>query len=146
MSGAIAAAEAVVEGGAKIAAGGFAKLPWIIAGAMTLVGAAGAGAGLWYRSEWKACEASVALDANKAEEKLRAAQAADAALRNRIEAQLAPIVKQLEDQANATQVALAKVPSDPSCAHTRAADAYDGSVRPERRQQADPGKPRSARP
>ena len=51
----------------------------------------------------------------------------------------------IEEQANATQVALAKVPSNPSCAHTPAADAYDGSVRPGGRQpvlvQRDPPGP-----
>ena len=51
------------------------------------------------------------LDTARAEEKVNAAKAADAAMTCVLEEQLAPVVADLRRQANATQVALAKVPS-----------------------------------
>jgi hypothetical protein len=92
--------------------------------------AAGAGGTLWYRAEYESCRAAVATAAAEAEEKLNAAKATDAAFARALEQRLAPITKAIEEQANATQVALAKVPSNPDCARTPAAAAFDGSVRP----------------
>jgi hypothetical protein len=120
--------------------GGLGWLPWAIAGVSL---AAGAGGTLWYRAQYESCRASVAIEAAKAEEKLNAQKAADAAFTRALERQLAPITRAIEEQANATQLALAKVPSNPSCAHTPAADAFDGSVRP-RDQQAGAGAARPA--
>jgi hypothetical protein len=102
---------------------GLGWAPWAIAAA-ALVGA------LWYRGEYQSCRAAVATEAARAEEKLNAQKATDAAFTRVLEQQLAPLTKAIEEQANATQVALAKVPSNPNCAHTAAGDAFDGSVRP----------------
>jgi len=66
------AAETAAEG-AVASAGGFLSglswLPWAIAAGSLAIGAGGT---LWYRAEWKDCQASVAIDAAKAEEKVRA--------------------------------------------------------------------------
>jgi hypothetical protein len=97
--------------------------PWVIA-------AAAVACALWYRGEYQSCRAAVATEAARAEEKLNAQKAADAAFTRALEQRLAPITKAIEEQANATQLALAKVPSNPICAHTPAAAAFDGSVRP----------------
>lgn len=132
--------------GAKVAAratGILSWLPWAIA-AVSLVG--GAGGTLWYRSEWKDCQASVAIDAAKAAEKVATAKGADAELRRQLSESLAPIVSDLRKQANDTQVALAKVQSDPRCTGTPAARAFDSVVRPAGAGQAGPGQPGQARP
>jgi hypothetical protein len=101
--------------------------PWAIAG-LCLLGA------LWYRGEYQKCAASVAGETAKAEAQANAWKQADAKHTRALERQLAPVTKAIEEQANATQIALARVPSNPSCAHTPAADAFDGSVRPAARQ------------
>ncbi|MBV8409124.1 MAG: hypothetical protein JOY64_15955 [Alphaproteobacteria bacterium] len=134
----VAEAERTVAG----VASGLRWLPWAIAGVAIV---AGAGGTLWYRGQYLACQASVALDAAKAEEKLNAQKAADAAFTRTLELKLAPITKAIEEQANATQLALAKVPSNPNCARTPAAAAFDGSVRPDG-QQAGAGPARPAGP
>lgn len=114
-------------------------LPWILA-------AAGLGGALWYRGELKDCRASVAIDAVKAQELVRGQKAADAEFRRQLSESLAPIVDDLRKQANDTQVALARVQSDPNCGRTPAARAFDGVVRPVGGGQADPGRSRPARP
>lgn len=114
-------------------------VPWALA-------VAGIGGTLWYRGELKECQASVAIDANKAEERLRRQQAADSELRRLLSESLAPIVEDLRRQTNDTQLALARVPSDPTCGRTPAARAFDGVVRPGGGGQADPGPSRPARP
>lgn len=117
--------------------------PWVIAGLAVVIGGGGT---LWYRSEWKDCQASVAIDANKAEERLRRQQAADAELRRQLSDSLAPIVNDLRKQANDIEVALAKVPSNPACRDTPAARAFDSGVRPAQPGQAGAGPSRPARP
>lgn len=113
--------------------------PWVIA-------AAGVGGALWYRGEWKDCQASVAIDAARAEEKVRAQRDADAKFTRSLAEQLKPITTAIQEQSDATQVALAKVRSDPNCARTPAAAAFDAGVVPQRGQQAGPGAARPARP
>jgi hypothetical protein len=135
----------VAAEGAKIVAratGVLSWLPWALAG-MALV--AGGGGTLWYRGEWKDCQASVAIDAAKAEEKVRAQKDADAKFTRSLAEQLKPITDAIQEQTNATQIALAKVKSDPNCAHTPAANAFDGVVRPSG-VEARPGQSRPARP
>jgi hypothetical protein len=134
----------IIADAGKVAAGvaSVSWLPWAVAGVAIL---AGGGGTLWYRAQYESCQASVAIDAARAEEKLNAQKAADAAFTRTLERELAPITKAIEEQANATQLALAKVPSNPSCAHTPAADAFDGSVRPNG-QQAGAGAARPAGP
>jgi hypothetical protein len=127
---------------ATSAVGGLSWLPWAIAG-ISLI--AGAGGTLWYRAQYESCRASAAVEAARAEEKLNAQKAADAAFTRTLEQRLAPITRAIQEQANATQLALAKVPSNPNCAHTPAATAFDGSVRP-RDQQAGAGAARPAGP
>lgn len=147
MNGAVETAAAVVGAGAKVvstAASVLSWLPWAIAGCSLL---AGAGGTLWYRGEWKDCQASVAIDANQAQERLRAQQHADAEFRRQLSETLAPIVNDLRKQANDTQIALAKVPSHPQCGGTPAARAFDGVVQPAAEPgQARPGAARPARP
>ncbi len=106
--------------------------PWIIA-------AAGVGGALYYRGELAQCRASVAIDAAKAEERVRGQRDADAELRRQLSESLAPIVDDLRRQANDVHVALAKVPSNPACRDTPAARGFDGLVRPGDRGQAGPG-------
>jgi hypothetical protein len=135
----------VAAEGAKIvarAAGVLSWLPWALAG-MAL--AAGGGGTLWYRGKWKDCQASVAIDAAKAEEKVRAQKDADAKFTRGLAEQLRPITDAIQEQMNATQIALTKVKSDPNCAHTPAANAFDGVVRPGGIE-AHPGQSRPARP
>ncbi|MFO1081857.1 MAG: hypothetical protein U1E23_14660 [Reyranellaceae bacterium] len=112
--------------------------PWAIA--LCAVGVA-----LFFRGEWKDCKASIALEAARAQERVAAAKASDAALVRQLEDRLAPVVRSLQEQANATQLALAKVPSNPACVRTPAADAFDRSVRPAGRP-ADPGPAGAAGP
>jgi len=100
-----------------------AALPWLLAG-LGLVGTLG------YRSAWEECKASVALDALKAAERVAAAKVADEQFTRALEVQLRPITAAIRDQANATTVALSKVKSDPNCAATPAARAFDSGVRP----------------
>ena len=132
----------VAEAGKVVAgvAGSVSWVPWIVAGVAFV---AGAGGTLWYRAEYQSCRASVAIEAARAEEKLNAQKAADAAFTRALEQKLAPITKAIEEQANASQVALAKVASNTNCAHTPAANAFDGSVRPAA-QQAGAGATRPA--
>lgn len=113
--------------------------PWIIA-------ALAAGATLYYRAELAACSASVAIDAAKAAEAVRVQQERDAAFTRELEESLRPIVRAVQEQGHATQVALAKVKSDPNCARTPAAAAYDSIVRPAAGGQAGPGAAGAARP
>ena len=102
--------------------------PWLGLAPWLLAAAALAGA-LWYRGEYQSCRAANAIAAARAEQALNAQKTADAALTRTLEEKLAPITQALEEQAHATQLALAQVPSDPSCAHTPAAAAFDRSVR-----------------
>lgn len=99
---------------------------------------------LWYRGEWKDCQASVAIEAAKAEEKVRAQKDADARFTRELEEKLRPVIDAIQEQGNATSVALAKVKSDPNCVRTPAAGAFDGIVRPGI--EAGPGAARPARP
>ncbi|MFO1081922.1 MAG: hypothetical protein U1E23_14990 [Reyranellaceae bacterium] len=103
-------------------------------------------AALFFRAELKDCQASAAIEAAKSQERVNAAQASDAAMTLQLETKLRPIVDQLQEQANATQRALARVPSNPACARTPAADAFDRSVRPAPGRPGDPGAPGGARP
>lgn len=113
--------------------------PWIIA-------AAGVGGALYYRGELKDCQASVAIDAAKAAEAVRAVQERDAKFTRELEETLRPIVRAVQEQGHETQIALAKVKSDPNCARTPAAGAFDSIVRPAGGGQAHPGAPGAARP
>lgn len=97
--------------------------PWGIA-------AAAAGAALWFKAELATCEASAAIGAAKAAEAVRDQQERDAKLTRELEEQLRPIVRAVQEAGHATQVALAKVKSDPSCGRTDAARAFDGIVQP----------------
>jgi hypothetical protein len=65
---------------------------------------------------------------------LPAQKSLDAAFTRQLEEKLAPVINDLRKQADDTQVALAKVPSNPNCAHTPAANAFDSSVRPNSQQ------------
>jgi len=124
----IPAAETVFEGAAKAAKVGLSGLwwlPWATAAGSLAIGAGGT---LWYRSEWKSCQASVAIEPAKAQEKVNAEKAADAKFKSGLEEQLKPIISAIQDQANATHVAFAKVKSDPSCLRTPAAAAFDATV------------------
>lgn len=116
-----------------------ALIPWALA-------AAGACGTLWYRAELKDCQASVAIDAAKAEERVRGQRDADTELRRQLSESLAPILTDLRKQANDTQIALAKVASNPACGSTDAARAYDRVVRPGGGGQAHPGAQGPARP
>ena len=91
---------------------------------------AGGGGTLWYRDLYQQCQTSVAVEASKAEAALNAAKSADAMHTQALEAQLVPLKQALQDQTNALQVGLAKVKSDPSCAHTPAATLFDDSIVP----------------
>lgn len=119
--------------------GWLALAPWGIA-------AAAAGAALWFKAELATCEASVAMEAAKAAEKVIAQQERDAELTRNLEEQLRPIVRAVQEQGHATQIALAKVKSDPNCGRTDAARAYDSIVRPGDRGQAGAGPKDAARP
>jgi len=78
-------------------------------------------------------------------EKLNAQKTLDAAFTLQLEEKLVPVVNDLRNQADETQVALAKVPSNPSCAHTPAANAFDSNMRPVG-EQTGPGSSQPARP
>ena len=112
--------------------------PWILAG----VGAAGT---LWYRDQYHQSEASNAVEANKAQAAVAAAKARDEIFTRGLEDQLRPVVDAIREQGNATQVALAKVKSDPNCGRTPAATAFDRLVRPDTGQ-APTGSKGPARP
>ncbi len=135
-----AAEDAVATAGGFLS--GLSWLPWAIAAGSLAVGAGGT---LWYRGEWKDCQASVAIDAAKAQEKVNVQKEADAKFTRSLAEQLKPITDAIQEQTNATQIALAKVKSDPNCAHTPAANAFDGVVRPGG-VEARPGQSRPARP
>lgn len=118
-------------------------LPWALAAASLV---AGSGGTLWYRMQWKDCEASVAIDAAKAEEKVRAQKESDAKFTRELAEALKPITSKIQEEANGTREALAKVKSDPNCKATPAASAFDaGVVRPPGAE-ANPRPPRPARP
>lgn len=112
--------------------------PWIIAG-LGIVGA------LYYRERYQSCRASGAIEAAKAEEKVRAQKEADAKFTRVLEEQLQAATAEIRSHAHAASIALAKVKSDPNCASTDAARAFDGGVRPVG-PKADPGPSRPARP
>lgn len=142
----IATVETAVEGAAtvaKVGLGALSWLPWAIAAGSLIVGAGGT---LWYRGEWKSCQASVAIEAAQAEAKVNAQKDADAKFRNELEAKLAPLTKQIQDSNNATQVALAKVKSVAACGNTPAAAAFDANVLPSGAVQAPAAPARPARP
>lgn len=102
-------------------------IPWVVAAACLVLGSGGT---LWYRSQYEGCRASIATEAAKAEAAVNAFKAADAERTRALEEKLRPITDAIEQQAQATQAALAKVPSNPGCARTPAASAYDQAVRP----------------
>lgn len=113
--------------------------PWGIA-------AAAAGAALLFKSELADCQAEAATGAAKAAEAVRAQQERDAKLTRDLEEQLRPIVRAVQEAGHATQIALAKVKSDPNCARTPAAGAFDSIVRPGGGGQTDPRPKDAARP
>ena len=84
---------------------------------------------LWYRGEAAGCRAQAAAEAAKAQELVRAAKEADAQATRLLEEKTASITAAIREQAQATQTALARVASDPRCARTPAAAAFDGAVR-----------------
>lgn len=98
-------------------------LPWLLAVA-GLVGT------LWFREKATACEASKLAEALEAARQVAAAKAADAVFTRALEDQLRPITDAIRDQAKSTSIALAKVKSDPNCARTPAAQAFDAGVAP----------------
>lgn len=138
---AITEAESVV-GVAGTVASGLGWFPWVLAGAMLV---AGAGGTMYYRMEWLDCKASIAIDANLAQEKLRVQREADTKFRNNLSEQLAPILTDIRNQNQNVQTALAKVKSIPACSNTDAARAYDSIVQP-RPVQTNPGPKRPAGP
>jgi hypothetical protein len=97
--------------------------PWVLAGA----GVAGT---LWYRDQYHQCVAAHAVEANKAMAAVAAAKARDEVFTRGLEEQLRPVVDAIREQGNATQVALARVKSDPNCGRTPAASAFDRLVQP----------------
>lgn len=107
--------------------------------------AAGATA-LWYRGAWLGCRADAALAVARAEQQIAAARSADLAASHALEARLRPLVHQLQEQSHATSLALARIVSDPRCAHTPAAAAFDGSLRAGERSAARPTGAGGARP
>lgn len=96
--------------------------PWAIAGLAVVVA-------LFYRGEAAGCRAQAAAEAAKAEAMVRAAKEADQAATRLLEEKTATITAAIREQAQATQVALARVASDPRCARTPAAAAFDSAVR-----------------
>lgn len=100
--------------------------PWVIAGLAVT-------AALWYRGEYKDCQASIATDAAKAQERARVLREADEAFTNRLEDAARGIKDAIRDESTNTQVALAKVRSDPNCRQTPAAAAFDATVVPKPR-------------
>ncbi|HTG03945.1 MAG TPA: hypothetical protein VK635_07780 [Bradyrhizobium sp.] len=142
----IVAAETVVEGAAtaaKVGFGGLSWLPWAIATGLLAIGAGGT---LWYRSQWESCQASVAIEAAKAQAMVNAQKDADAKFTAGLEAKLAPLTKQIQDSNNATQLALAKVKSVAACSNTPAAAAFDANVLPNGAAQAPASPARPAGP
>lgn len=107
-------------------------LPWMLAG----LGVTGT---LYYRERLSACQASVAIDAAKAAEKVAAAKEADAKFTRALEEQLQPLRDAIREQSHETIVALSKIRSNPACAATPAGRAFDSGVRPGG-QQAGPGR------
>jgi hypothetical protein len=76
----VSVAGELAAAGAKVAAGASAALTWLpraIAGVALVVRSGGT---FWYRGQWKDCQASVALDAARAQEKLNARKLLDAGL------------------------------------------------------------------
>jgi len=87
-------------------------------------------AALWFRAEAASCRASVALEAAKAEEAVRQARDADAAKTRALAEQAAQAKAELQAQSQAAFQAIARAKSDPSCARTPAAGAFDATVLP----------------
>jgi hypothetical protein len=58
------------------------------------------GGTFWYHSEWKDCQASVALDAAHAKEKLNAQKSLDASVTRQVEEKLAPVINDLRKRAD----------------------------------------------
>ncbi len=117
----------------------------ILSVAVAIVGLAGATGTFWYRGQYEACQASVAIEAAKAEEKLNAQKEADAKFTRGLAEATRTIKEEIRERANATQVELAKVKSDPNCLRTPAGAAFDARVQPNPvKAQTDP--PRPARP
>ena len=113
-------------------------LPWVLAVA-GLVGT------LWFREKATACESSKLAEAIEAARQVAAAKADDAKLTRSLEEQLRPVMAAIQEQRHATATALARVQSDPNCASTAAARAFDGGMRASG-QQAGSGPARPARP
>jgi hypothetical protein len=127
--------------GAKVVGtvtGALSWLPWVLAAGSLALGAGGT---LWYRSEWKDCQASVAIDAAKAAAQVAAAKDADAKFTRGLAEQLQPVLGAIQEQSRATSTALAKVKSDPNCLRTPAAAAFDAGVLPKPGDQAPARKP-----
>jgi len=97
--------------------------PWAIAGVAVA-------AALWFRAEAASCRASVAIEAAKAEEAARKARDADAERTRALAEQASAIKTALQEQSQAAFQAIARAKSDPSCARTPAAGAFDATVLP----------------
>ncbi len=117
----------------------------ILSIALAIVGLTGATGTLWYRSQYEACQASVAIEAAKAEEKLNAQKEADAKFTRGLAEATRTIKEEIRERANATQVELAKVKSDPNCLRTPAGAAFDARLQPTGKQ-TEVGSPRPAKP
>ena len=109
---------------------------------MGLLGTAGIAALAFAAGAASTVSALYYRDANKAEERLRVAQVLDNELRIQISNNLEPILENLRRQSNDTATALAKVPSNPVCNNTPAANAFDRVVRPDNRSKTNSGQPR----
>lgn len=112
--------------------------PWAIAGLAVL-------AALWFRGSLEHCRAQAAIEAAKAEEAVRKARDADATLTRALAEQASQLKIALQEQSNAAFSAIARAKSDPNCARTPAAGAFDAGVL-NGGQQAGPRPPGPARP
>jgi hypothetical protein len=133
-------AESVTGTAARLLAGvsGLSWLPWAIAGTSAVLALGGAGMGLWYANKYHQCQASVAIDANKAQEMVRQRQAADEEFTRQVAEKLAPIVDSLEKANSNVQIAIAKAKSIEVCNTSDAARAFDNIVRPHPIDEANP--------
>ena len=102
-------------------------IPWIIAAGALVIGAGGT---LWYRDQFHQCQLSIVTDAVKAQERARTLREADEAFTSKLEDTAKGIKDAIRDESTNTQVALAKVKSDPNCRNTPAASAFDSGVVP----------------
>ncbi len=103
--------------------------PWVIAGLAVALA-------LWYRGEYKDCQASIATDAAKAQERARVLREADEAFTNKLEDTARGIKDAIRDESTNTQVALAKAKGNKDCVSTPAARAFIDGVVPKPSNQA----------